>query len=47
MGFSHISGGEWGGVIITKFHTRVHVCYVKISAIFCVDISSDVDSVRG
>ena len=44
---SHITGGEWGGVIIIKFCTRVHVCYVIISAIFCVDISRDVDSVRG
>jgi hypothetical protein len=23
VAFSHISGGEWGGVIITKFRTLV------------------------
>jgi hypothetical protein len=36
-----------GGVNITKFGTGVHVRYVTISAIFCVDISRDLDSVRG
>ena len=40
----------WGGghdeVIIIKFCTRVHVCYVIILAFFGVDVSRDVDSVR-
>ena len=25
VGISQISGGEWGGVIITKFRTRVYI----------------------
>jgi hypothetical protein len=47
LAFSHISGGELGGVIITKFDTRVHVCCVMILVIFGVDILRDVDFVRG
>ena len=45
LAFSHTSGRKLGGVIITKFCTRVHVCYVMILAIFGVDISRGVDSV--
>ena len=44
---SHISVGKWGGAIITKFCTRVHVGYVMILANFSVDISRGVNSVRG
>jgi hypothetical protein len=40
-------GEKWGGAIITKFCTRVHVGYVMISEIFGVDISRDKNSVRG
>jgi hypothetical protein len=46
--FTHLWGRmrwkEWGGVIITKFCTRVHECYVMMSAIFGVDFSRDVYS---
>ena len=44
--FSRFSGGKWGGVIITEFSTRVDIGYVRIFAIFDVDISRDVDFVR-
>ena len=48
LAFSRFSGGgKWGGVIVTKFHMRVDVGYVIIFANFGVDISRDVDSVRG
>jgi len=47
LAFSRFSGGKWGGVIVTKFCTRVDVGYVIIFANFGVDISRDVDSVRG
>ena len=43
---SHISVGKWGGAIITKFCTCVHVGYVMLLAICNVDISRGVDSVR-
>ena len=46
--FSYISGGEeWGGVIITKFCKRIHVCYVINLAIFGVNTLMDIDSVTG
>ena len=47
LAFSRFSGGKWGGVIVTKFHTRVDFGYVIIFANFGVDISRDEDSVRG
>ena len=47
LAFSRFSGGKWGKVIVTKFRTRVDVGYVIIFANFGVDISRDVDSVRG
>ena len=47
LAFSRFSGGKWGEVIVTKFCTRVDVGYVIIFANFGVDISRDVDSVRG
>ena len=50
LAFSRISGGKWGGVIITKFYIRVKTVnagYVMIFAIFGVDILRDADSVRG
>ena len=47
LAFSRISGGKWGGVIITKFYIRVNAGYVMIFAIFGVDILRDADSVRG
>ena len=47
LAFSRFSGGEWGGVIVTKFYTRVDFGYVIIFANFGVDISRDDDSVRG
>ena len=47
LAFSRISGGKWGGVIITKFYIRVNAGYVMIFAIFGVDISRDAGSVRG
>ena len=46
MAFHASLGGKWGGVIITKFYIRVNAGYVMIFAIFGVDISRDVDSVR-
>ena len=46
LAFSRISGGKWGGVIITKYYIRVNAGYVMIFAIFGVDILRDVDSVR-
>ena len=33
LAFSRISGGKWGGVIITKFYIRVNAGYVMIFAI--------------
>ena len=47
LAFSRFSGRKWGKVIVTKFRTRVDIGYVIIFANFGVDISRDVDSVRG
>ena len=47
MAFSRIARGKWGGVIITKFGTRVYVCCVMMVVNFGVGISRDVDSALG
>ena len=47
LAFSRISGGKWGGVIITKFDIRINAGYVMIFVFFGVDILRDADSVRG
>ena len=44
---SPICGEKLSGAIITKFCTHVEVSYVLTCAIFCVDISSLIDSVGG
>ena len=45
--YSFICGEKWGGVIITKFGTRVNVACVMTCAIFLVDTSRFTDSVGG
>jgi hypothetical protein len=47
LAYSPICGEKWGGVIITKFGTRVNGACVMTCAIFCVDTSRFTDSVGG